>query len=125
MPVNRKAKSLNYRRGRSGRPLEREKARCFSTETHCRKCGKPVDKSLPYRDPITRKVNTMSKSYGHATELDARGHPYQGHLEHLHCNVSAGAVYGNRKRGRAARAAHEAASKGPSAAKVDSSIDWS
>jgi hypothetical protein len=95
-------KNLNYRRGRSGRPLEREKRRVYATETICRKCGKPVDMTLPYRDPITRRVNTMSKSYGHGTELDAGGHPYHGHLEHLSCNSSAGASYGNAKRGRGA-----------------------
>ena len=95
-------KSLNYRRGRSGRPLEREKRRVYATETSCQKCGQPVDMTLPYRDPITGKVNRMSKSYGHGTELDAGGHPYQGHLEHLSCNSSAGASYGNAKRGRGA-----------------------
>lgn len=90
--------SLNYRRGRSGRPFRRAKERCYATETHCRKCGRPVDKALPYRDPVTGKVNNMSKSYGHETELDAGGNPYVGHLEHLHCNTSAGAKYGNSKR---------------------------
>lgn len=89
---------LNYRRGRSGRPLRREKARVYASETHCRKCGKFVDKTLPYRDPRTGLINRWSKSYGHATELDAGGHPYDGHLEHLTCNTSAGAKYGNAKR---------------------------
>lgn len=74
----------------------------FATETHCRRCGKPVDMSLPYRDPITGKVNAWSKSYGHKTELDAHGNPYIGGLEHLHCNVSAGASYVNAKRRRGA-----------------------
>lgn len=114
--VNRRARDLNYRRGRSGRPLQREKARCFAVETHCRKCGKKVDKTLPYRDPRTGKVNTMSKSYGHAEELDAGGHPYQGHLEHLSCNSRAGAIYGNQKRSR---------SRKPANPGVDTSIDWS
>lgn len=102
--------SLNYRRGRSGRPYERAKARCFATETHCRRCGRPVDMSLPYRDPATGKVNNMSKSFGHLDELDAGGHPYSGRLEHLHCNVVAGAVYVNRKRARAAADADSLAS---------------
>lgn len=92
--------NLNYRRGRSGRPFEREKARCYATETICRKCGRPVDMTLPYKDPVTGKVNNMSKSYGHTTELDAGGHPYVGNLEHLHCNTKAGAEYGNAKHGR-------------------------
>jgi|GEM_PF-2205904 len=96
--------SLNYRRGRSGRPFEREKARCYATETICRKCGLPVDMTLPYKDPVTGKVNNMSKSYGHTIELDANGHPYVGHLEHLHCNTKAGAEYGNAKHGRGKQA---------------------
>lgn len=91
---------LNYRRGRGGRPFERLKAHVYATETHCRKCGKPVDLTLPHRDPYTGKVNIWSKTIGHPTELDAGGHPYEGHLEHWHCNTSAGATYGNKKRGR-------------------------
>lgn len=88
-----------YRRGRSGRPLERAKARVYATETHCWRCGRWVDKTLPYRDPITGRVNTMSKSFGHVDELDIEStEPLNGHLEHLDCNVRAGAAYGNAKR---------------------------
>jgi len=93
------ARSIHYRRGRSGRPLERAKARVYATETHCCRCGEPVDKTLPYRDPITGKVNRDSKSFEHLTELDTgAGDPYDGHLAHLRCNTSAGAKYGNAKR---------------------------
>ncbi|MEP6477837.1 MAG: hypothetical protein ABJB03_00470 [Rhodoglobus sp.] len=98
--VDRRSLDINYSRGRRGRPFEREKARCYAVETHCRKCGKRVDKALPYKNPVTGKVNVWSKSYGHSTELDAGGHPYVGHIEHLHCNTSAGARYGNAKRSR-------------------------
>jgi hypothetical protein len=91
-----------YRRGRSGRPYERAKARVFATETHCARCGRWVDKALPHRDPVTGRVNIWSKTFGHTTELDAGGHPLHGHLEHLHCNVVAGAEYGNAKRARRA-----------------------
>ncbi len=115
MPVDRTRRSLNYRRGRSGRPYERAKAQCFATETHCRRCGKKVNKALPYRNPITGKVNPMSKSFGHKDELDRdTGQPYEGRLEHLHCNVSAGATYGNKKRARKNKPAG-----------VDLSHDWS
>lgn len=106
--------NLNYRRGRSGRPYERAKAHCFATETHCRRCGKVVDKTLPYKNPVTGKVNRMSKSFGHIDELDAGGHPYHGRLEHLHCNSSAGARYGNAKRRRARTSSDE----------IISSPDW-
>ena len=67
--------SLNYRRGRGGRPFERAKQRVYATETHCCICGELVDKALPYRDPITGHMNTMSKSFEHPTELDAGGNP--------------------------------------------------
>jgi len=92
------AESLNYRRGRGGRPFERLKARVYSTETHCCICGNEVDKTLPYRDPRTGTVNRWAKSIEHPTELDAGGHPYDGHLAHLTCNSSKGAQYGNTKR---------------------------
>jgi hypothetical protein len=96
--MDRRSEDINYSRGRRGRPYERAKARCFATETHCRRCGELVDMSLPYRDPLTGKVNRMSKSFGHVDELDAGGNPYHGRLEHLRCNVVAGAIYGNAKR---------------------------
>ena len=80
--------------------IEKAKAECYRIETHCRKCGREVDKSLPYKDPQTGRVNRWAKSFGHATELDAGGHPYRGHLEHVHCNSSAGATYGNKKRAK-------------------------
>lgn len=92
-------RSIDYRRGRSGRPLARAKAHVYATETHCIRCGEPVDMTLPYRDPITGKVNRESKSFEHMVELDREaGNPYDGHLAHLRCNSSAGAKYGNAKR---------------------------
>lgn len=103
--------SLNYRRGRGGRPFERLKARVYATETHCCICGKPVDKTLPYRDPVTGKVNTMAKSIEHPTELDAGGDPYVGHLAHLACNSSKGQAY--------AQAKHD-----PARQELHSSPDW-
>ncbi len=92
------ARSLNYRRGRSGRPLQRAKDRVYAEETHCCRCGQPVDKTLPYRDPVTGEVNPESKSFDHLTELDLESDPYDGHLAHLRCNASAGARYVNAKR---------------------------
>ncbi|HEY0249696.1 MAG TPA: hypothetical protein VGC45_15705 [Gryllotalpicola sp.] len=68
------------------------------TETHCRRCGDEIDWTLPYKDPITGEVNVWYGTYGHLDELDAGGHPYHGRAEHLHCNSSAGATYGNAKR---------------------------
>lgn len=89
---------IEYRRGRSGRPLQRAKARVYEEETHCCRCGQWVDKSLPYKDPVTGKVNIWSKSFEHLIELDRGGDPYDGHLAHVHCNTSEGARYVNAKR---------------------------
>lgn len=105
--------SLNYRRGRSGRPFERLKKRVYATETHCVICRRPVDMSLPYRDPVTGKVNTMAKSIEHGTELDAGGHPYDGHLAHLGCNSRKGAEYRNAKH-----------STEPTSQELTTSPDW-
>lgn len=92
-------RSIEYRRGRSGRPLQRAKERVYAEETHCCRCGELVDKALPYRDPLTGRVNPMAKSFDHLAELDRElGNPYDGHLAHLACNSSAGATYGNEKR---------------------------
>lgn len=90
---------LNYRRGRGGRPYERAKAYVYEHETHCARCHKPVDKTIPHRDPATGKVNKWSKSFGHVSELAGGSNPYDGHLEHWWCNVSAGGKYGRSKQG--------------------------
>lgn len=92
-------RSLNYRRGRSGRPLQAIKAHVYATQTHCCLCGNEVDLTLPYRDPATGRVNKLSKSIEHPIELDRGGDPYAGvMLAHLGCNASKGASYGNAKR---------------------------
>lgn len=85
--------SLNYRRGRSGRPITRRKAEVYATETHCCICKKPVDKTRPYRDPRTGKPDPLSKSIEHP---DIEGDPYDVHLAHLGCNTRAGASKGGR-----------------------------
>lgn len=91
-------RDINYRRGRGGRPFRRLKQRVYATETHCCICGLPVDLDLPYRDPYTGQINGQSKSIEHAIELDAGGHPYDGHLAHLSCNASKGGRYVQRKK---------------------------
>lgn len=84
---DRTAQSTNYRRGRSGRPLTRVKARVYATETHCCICGEWVNKDLPYINPMTGKPDLESKSFEHGNiEAD----PYDGHLAHLRCNLSKG-----------------------------------
>lgn len=115
--TDRRSWDLNYSRGRRGRPWRRYREHVLATETHCRRCGRLVDKTLPYRDPFTGKVNRWYATVGHQHELDAGGHPYQGGLEHLRCNSSAGATYVNRKRGHTSTRRQETPG-------VDTSADW-
>ena len=86
-------KSLNYRRGRAGRPLARVKREVYATETHCCLCGQWVDKDLPYLNPHTGKPDPRSKSIEHP---DIERNPYDVHLAHLGCNVSKGGREGAR-----------------------------
>ena len=109
---------MNYRRGRGGKPFLRAKAECYAHETHCWICGEYVDQSIPYKDPVTGKVNVWSKTFDHTTELDRGGHAYAGHLSHWRCNSSKGAKYGNAKR-KAQRAAEDAAAE-----VLETSPDW-
>jgi hypothetical protein len=121
MAGDRRRRDINYSRGRSGRPFERAKAACFARETHCAATvclcptGRRVDKSLRYPHP-------WSKSFGHVTELDRGSNPYVGRLEHLRCNITAGTIYGNKKRGQIKRARSGRPAK---ATGIDSSRDWS
>ncbi|GAA1766101.1 HNH endonuclease [Streptomonospora arabica] len=80
---------LDYRRGRSGRPLARAKARLKREGSNvCWSCGKPIDLSLDVRHP-------MSWTLDHATPLSRGGDPLDpsNHREaHRRCN----SIRGNR-----------------------------
>lgn len=118
MPNPKRRSERRYAQGRSGPAFERAKAAVYERETHCHAevclcpTGRYVDKALPYRDPVTGRINRWSKSFGHTRELDrATTNPLDGHLEHLGCNTSSGAAYGNRKRAGSLNG-------------VDTSYDW-
>ncbi|MDQ1205046.1 hypothetical protein [Microbacterium sp. BG28] len=89
---------------RSGRPWQTVRQVVFAEETHCHICKQLVDKSLPYRDARTGKVNPQSKSVHH---LDP--HPTKEtvairsrlRLAHVGCNSSFGD--GSRVRTRTSR----------------------
>lgn len=88
-------KSLNYRRGRSGRPWERAKARIKADATNCGKCGKSI--SAEYTWPHPRSVTV-----GHILPLDHGGEsldPDNLQAECIACNMSEGARMTNNKRG--------------------------
>ena len=122
MPNPKRRTERRYAQGRSGAALEAAKAHVYATETHCAAtvCLHPtsrlVDKTRPYINPRTGKPDPWSKSFGHpdGRELDRPGtNPLDGHLEHLRCNLAAGAAYGNRKRA------------GTLSTGVDTSYNWS
>lgn len=76
----------------------------FREETHCHICKGLVDKTLPYRDPRTGKVDPMAKSVHH---LDPHPTPENVarrdrlRLAHVGCNSSLGD--GSRVKSRTSR----------------------
>lgn len=78
---------------RSGRPWQTARQVVFREETHCHFCKQVVDKTLPYKDKRTGKVNNMSKSVHH---LDPHPTPENVarrsrlRLAHVGCNSSYG-----------------------------------
>ncbi|MEU4590055.1 HNH endonuclease [Micromonospora aurantiaca (nom. illeg.)] len=73
--------------GRKGRPWRRLCAQVYATETHCIRCGRYVDQTLPPRTPQSRSVD-------HKVPLAQGGQPLDRRnvgLAHLGCNSRAGA----------------------------------
>lgn len=73
--------------GRSGRPWRRLSAQVYAEETHCIRCGRWVDQSLP---PNTR----MSRTVDHIDALAMGGARLKREnvgLAHHGCNSRAGA----------------------------------
>lgn len=82
------------RRGRSGRPFEREKARIKATATHCERCGKPISAVFEWPHPNCVTV-------GHIVQLEYGGLPYDPsnlRAECIKCNSGEGARMTNAKR---------------------------
>lgn len=77
-------------RGRTGRPWVRARQRCLATGAPCCLCGRPIDYGLPYRDPVTGRVNVWSASAHHVAALARGGDPYDILPAHLKCNRDAG-----------------------------------
>ncbi|HEU4422116.1 MAG TPA: HNH endonuclease [Pilimelia sp.] len=74
----------------------------------CPKCRRPIDWTLPYKDPETEQVNRWSKSVDHAHETQDGGALTDlANLVtvHLGCNASKGAAR-RHERTREARQAH-------------------
>lgn len=66
----------------------------IDTYDTCCLCKQAVDKTIPYRDPNTGRVNIWSKTVHHLDPLATGGdllNRERLRLAHLHCNSSAGA----------------------------------
>ena len=95
--------------------LERNRRKIYATQTVCALCGKPVDFSLRYPDP-------MSKTVDHIVPIARGGHPSDLdnlQLAHLACNLA--------KADRLAGAGAAAHTGGPVTANrnLPQSRDWS
>lgn len=81
-------------RGRSGGRWRALLRHVRATETHCWRCGQPIDWSIPYRDDHGN-VNLDSGSGEHKIPLTARPDlaedPGNVGASHLRCNLAAGA----------------------------------
>lgn len=80
--------------GRRGRRWNRIKAEARLRETHCYRCGQPLDKTIPYRDPDTGNTNPNYASAEHKVPRSIAPHlaedPANIGVSHLICNQSAG-----------------------------------
>ncbi|WP_043642992.1 hypothetical protein [Nocardioides alkalitolerans] len=81
--------------GRRGRPWNRLKAEVYARRSTCCRCRQAIDYTRPYRDPLTGKVDSLSKSVDHYPHpLETHPHlaedPANLAAAHLGCNLSAG-----------------------------------
>lgn len=85
--------------GRRGRVWNRLKREVYARRAPCCRCHQPINYALPYRDPLTGRVNRDSKSVDHfphplSTDLGRQLAEDLSNLAaaHLRCNWSAGAT---------------------------------
>jgi 5-methylcytosine-specific restriction endonuclease McrA len=85
------SKSNGGRAGTQWRNLEQQ---VLAEETHCGRCGRPIDKTLPRTSP-------WGATIGHIIEVDRAPHLIYDRdnvrLEHARCNYKAGGRYGRAK----------------------------
>lgn len=78
------------RRGRAGRPFRRWRDQVLKDPVPiCCRCGRPIDKSLPWRHPMSATADhfpvPLSRLLAHQVLDPANGRP-----AHRRCNLSAG-----------------------------------
>jgi hypothetical protein len=98
--------------GRKGRPWLRLCAQVYATETHCIRCGRYVDQTLPPRTPQSRSVDHIVALASGGKPLDRRNVG----LAHLGCNSRAGAQLRWQRAGRA--------TPQPTTPQLTTSEDW-
>ncbi len=77
--------------------------RVIREETRCGLCGKPVDKTIPDRDPATGGQNPGAPTVDHKVPLKDGGAPLQRsnlRLAHRRCQNQQGATIANRRRSK-------------------------
>jgi len=80
-------------KGRTGRPWLRARARIIAQGLPCWICGHPIDYTLPYRNPLTGRINRWSVTIDHLTPLSMGGPARDLNnlaAAHLHCNLRRG-----------------------------------
>lgn len=73
--------------GRKGRPWRTLCAQVYAEETHCVRCGKHVDQTLPARTPQSRSVDHLTAMVEGGAKLSRENVG----LAHLSCNSRHGA----------------------------------
>lgn len=80
--------------GRAGPQWKALEKQVLAEETHCGRCGNPVDHTLPRR-------SRWGATIGHIIEIDRAPHLIYDRsnvrLEHWICNIRAGGKYGRNK----------------------------
>jgi 5-methylcytosine-specific restriction endonuclease McrA len=82
--------------GRMGRPWRRLCGQVYADpdETHCIRCGKPVDKGLVFSEELPPELRRWARSVDHIIPLVQGGAPLSrdnAALAHYGCNSSHGA----------------------------------
>lgn len=83
-----------YSKGRRGRPWRRLRLEVLRANPVCTWCGRRINLSIPYRDPVTGRVNMDSGTVDHDRSLI--DHPHlaleRSNLRpfHLLCNLQKG-----------------------------------
>lgn len=79
--------------GRSGHRYRQLRRQVRATQTHCYRCGQPIDWTVPYRDPHTGEVRPDAGTVEHIQPASKRPDlildPANLAASHRQCNIGA------------------------------------